>query len=48
MRTKQRINYHVPVALVPTIRLLADMDGTTPAYWLRKVLEKAVKERGQA
>jgi len=25
--------------------MLAEMDGTTPAYWLRKALEKLVNER---
>jgi hypothetical protein len=25
--------------------MLAEMDGTTPAYWLRKALEKVVSER---
>ncbi|MCF2152354.1 hypothetical protein IQ276_039405 [Desmonostoc muscorum LEGE 12446] len=41
----KRLNYNVPLDLTPAIRMLADMDGTTPAYWLRKALEKAVQER---
>ncbi|MBW4635399.1 MAG: hypothetical protein KME30_26950 [Iphinoe sp. HA4291-MV1] len=41
----KRLNYNVPVELVPSIRMLADMDGVTPAYWLRKNLEQVVKER---
>lgn len=45
---KNRLNYNVPLALAPKIRLISDMDGTTPSYWLRKVLEKAVEERLQS
>ena len=47
MRTqgKQRINFDVPVGLVGTIQIFADMDGVTTAYWLRKALEKVVKEK---
>ncbi|BBD70944.1 MULTISPECIES: hypothetical protein [Nostoc] len=44
MLTK-RLNYNVPQDLTPAIRMLAEMDGTTPAYWLRKALEKVVSER---
>ncbi|MHC5863372.1 hypothetical protein [Nostoc sp.] len=44
MLTK-RLNYNVPQDLTPAIRMLAEMDGTTPAYWLRKALEKLVNER---
>lgn len=44
MLTK-RLNYNVPQDLTPAIRMLAEMDGTTPAYWLRKALEKLVSER---
>ncbi len=44
MLTK-RLNYNVPQDLTPAIRMLAEMDGTTPAYWLRKALEKVVFER---
>ncbi len=40
----KRLNWDVPTELVPTVRMLADMDGVTPAYWLRKTLEKAVNE----
>ncbi|MHC5854290.1 hypothetical protein [Nostoc sp.] len=41
----KRLNYNVPQDLTPAIRMLAEMDGTTPAYWLRKALEKVVSER---
>ncbi|WP_341532253.1 hypothetical protein WKK05_41280 (plasmid) [Nostoc sp. UHCC 0302] len=41
----KRLNYNVPTDLTPAIRMLAEMDGTTPAYWLRKALEKVVSER---
>ncbi|MEA5507721.1 hypothetical protein VB735_32465 [Halotia wernerae UHCC 0503] len=41
----KRLNYNVPQDLTPAIRMLAEMDGTTPAYWLRKALEKVVLER---
>ncbi|GAB1544792.1 hypothetical protein NUACC21_74680 [Scytonema sp. NUACC21] len=41
----KRLNWDIPKELAPTIRMLADQDGQTPAYWLRKVLEKAVQER---
>jgi predicted DNA-binding protein len=41
----KRLNYNVPQDLTPAIRMLAEMDGTTPAYWLRKALEKLVSER---
>lgn len=44
MLTK-RLNYNVPQDLTPAIRMLAEMDGTTPASWLRKALEKVVNER---
>lgn len=44
MLTK-RLNYNVPQDLTPAIRMLAEMDGTTPTYWLRKALEKLVNER---
>jgi hypothetical protein len=44
MLTK-RLNYNVPQDLTPAIRMLAEMDGTTPTYWLRKALEKLVSER---
>ena len=44
MLTK-RLNYNVPQDLTPAIRMLAEMDGTTPTYWLRKALEKVVSER---
>lgn len=43
--SNKRLNYNVPTELAPKIRLLADMDGTTPAYLLRKILEQAVNER---
>ena len=43
----KRLNYNVPVDLAPLIRQLAGMDGQEPAYWIRKALEKAVKERLQ-
>jgi hypothetical protein len=41
----KRLNYNVPQDLTPAIRMLAEMDGTTPTYWLRKALEKLVSER---
>jgi predicted DNA-binding protein len=41
----KRLNYNVPQDLTPAIRMLAEMDGTTPTYWLRKALEKVVNER---
>ncbi|MFL9458113.1 hypothetical protein AB0758_44705 [Tolypothrix bouteillei VB521301_2] len=41
----KRLNWDIPKELAPKIRLLADMDGTTPAYLLRKILEQAVNER---
>ena len=41
----KRLNYNVPTDLTPAIRMLAEMDGTTPTYWLRKALEKLVSER---
>ncbi len=41
----KRLNYNVPQDLTPAIRMLAEMDGTTPTYWLRKALEKLVNER---
>jgi hypothetical protein len=41
----KRLNYNVPQDLTPAIRMLAEMDGTTPTYWLRKAGEKVVNER---
>ncbi|RAM52024.1 MAG: hypothetical protein C6Y22_08275 [Hapalosiphonaceae cyanobacterium JJU2] len=41
----KRLNYNIPADLTPQIRLLADQDGVTPNYWLRKALEEVVKER---
>ncbi|BAZ65554.1 MAG: hypothetical protein KME28_13125 [Pelatocladus maniniholoensis HA4357-MV3] len=41
----KRLNYNIPADLTPQIRLLADQDGVTPAYWLRKALEEVVRER---
>ena len=45
MTTNKRLNYNVPLELTPMIRRFAAEDGQEPAYWLRKVLEKAVRDR---
>ncbi|BAZ00514.1 hypothetical protein NIES37_45060 [Tolypothrix tenuis PCC 7101] len=37
-----RLNYNVPQHLIPSILLIAETHGITPAYWLRKTLENAV------
>ncbi|MCP6758362.1 MAG: hypothetical protein NHB32_06175 [Fischerella sp. CENA71] len=41
----KRLNFNVPADLTPQIRLLAEQDGVTPNYWLRKALEEAVNIR---
>jgi hypothetical protein len=41
----KRLNYNVPVDLAPLVRQLAAMDNQEPAYWIRKALERAVRER---
>jgi hypothetical protein len=41
----KRLNYNIPSDLTPQIRLLADQDGVTPNFWLRKALEEVVKDR---
>lgn len=43
----KRLNYNIPADLTPQIRLLAEQDGVTPNYWLRKALEQVVRERQQ-
>jgi hypothetical protein len=43
----KRLNYNIPADLTPQIRLLAQQDGVTPNYWLRKALEQVVRERQQ-
>ena len=40
---KRRINFNVPVSLIPAIKLLCDQQGVTAAYWLRKALIRAVE-----
>ena len=39
-----RLNYNVPRALVIEIRNLAARQGFEPTWWLRKAIEKALKE----
>ena len=39
-----RLSYNVPASLVLEIRNLCAQQGIEPAYWLRKVIEKAVQE----
>ena len=39
-----RLNYNVPRSLVLEIRSLAAKQGFEPSWWLRKVIEKALKE----
>ena len=47
MSNNKRLNFDVPKSLVPHVRNLADMEGQTPAYWLRKKLERVVSEEVQ-
>lgn len=42
---RRRLSYNVPLELTALIRQIAEQDGIEPAYWLRKTLEKAVRER---
>ena len=39
-----RLNYNVPRSLVIEIRNLAAREGFEPTWWLRKAIEKALKE----
>ena len=39
-----RLNYNVPRSLVVEIRNLAARQGFEPTWWLRKAIEKALKE----
>ncbi|KOP23478.1 hypothetical protein AMR41_26220 [Hapalosiphon sp. MRB220] len=43
----KRLNYNIPCDLVGQVRLLAEQDGVTPNYWLRKAIEQVVRERNQ-
>ena len=45
--SNKRLNFDVPRSLVPHVRNLADMEGQEPAYWLRKLIERAVSEKMQ-
>ncbi len=39
-----RLNYNVPTRFVAQIRIIAAQRGIEPAYWIHKVLEKALEE----
>ena len=39
-----RLNYNVPRSLVIEIRNLAAREGFEPSWWLRKAIEKALRE----
>ena len=39
-----RLNYNVPTKFVTQIRIIAAQRGIEPAYWIHKVLERAVHE----
>jgi predicted DNA-binding protein len=43
--TAKRLSYNVPLELAAHIRQIADEDGVTPAYLLRKMLESAIHTR---
>ncbi len=44
-KSRKRINFDVPTSLVNAIQEIADMEGVTTAYWLRRNLEKIVEEK---
>lgn len=39
-----RINYNVPKEFIPDIRVIAAEKGQEIPYWLRKVIEAAIKK----
>lgn len=39
-----RLNYNVPQSLVLEVLNICAAQGVEPSYWLRKVIENAVKE----
>lgn len=39
-----RLNYNVPQSLVLEVLNICTAQGIEPSYWLRKVIENAVKE----
>jgi hypothetical protein len=44
-KKRKRLNWDIPVDLVPAVRIIADTEGLTVPFWLRKTLEKAIKEK---
>jgi predicted DNA binding CopG/RHH family protein len=45
MEKKKRINFNVPVHLIPVIRQECDEQGVTASYLLRKLIEEALENR---
>lgn len=46
-KKRLRLNYNVPTRYVAQIKIIAAQRGIEPAYWIHKVLEKALEEESK-
>ena len=43
-----RLNYNVPTRFVTQIKIIAAQRNLEPAYWIHKVLERAIAEENRS